>query len=162
MFLSSYLQTVLCSLPKYLEYILVLQIGLYLQNKDPLKLKLHLNQKPTQNPMEISVINLNVSQPQNVSSLHQEEEQRERRSEGKGKKLFWCKTTLVFSPLLPVPHWSRVKRTQSRPMIPWGNLLLFLFTGPRSPTNQSTVSNDKRLTQINVICLTFLTLSWNV
>lgn len=45
MLLSSYLQTVLCSLPKYLEYILVLQVGLYLQNKEPLKLKLYLNQK---------------------------------------------------------------------------------------------------------------------
>lgn len=38
--------------------------------------------------MEISVINLNVCQPQNVSSIHQEVEQRRRRSEGKGKKLF--------------------------------------------------------------------------
>lgn len=115
--------------------------------------------KNTHNLMEISTINLNVCQPQNVSCVYQEEEQRERRSEEKGKKLFWCKTILVFSPLLPVPHWSRAKRTQSRPMVPWGNLLLFIFTacksldiiGPCRPTNQSTMSSDKCLTEINVL-----------
>lgn len=119
-------------------------------------------------PNEISVINLNTCQPQNVSSVHQEEEQRQRRSEGKGKKLFWCKTTLVFSPLLPVPRWSRAKRPSPNPWSLEATLFFHCLqvTGRCRLTAQrisrSTMISDKCLTEICVICSTFLTLSWNI
>lgn len=59
------------------------ELDCILQNKELLKPQLYLNWKTTQNLMEISVINLSVCQLQNVSFVHQEEEQIERRSGGK-------------------------------------------------------------------------------
>lgn len=116
----------------------------------------------TQNLMEISVIHLNVCQPQNVSSVHQEEEQRERRSEGKGKKLFWCKTTLVFSPLLPVPHIKSKKSLVQtheplRQLTPFSLHSLQVTRHHRISQPQKSVSNEQLDWNQCVIFLTYLT-----